>query len=82
MFCIGGVTLGPQAFLDINMLVSATRKSRVEGIAQREPQHEWFCIAVEYRLFHCDAKPLALGPGIRLDPERDDFALPIPHVGI
>ena len=30
------VALGPQEFLDTNMLVSATRKSRVGGIAQSE----------------------------------------------
>ena len=29
-------------------------------------------------IFHCDAKPLALGPHVWLDPQRDDFALPIP----
>ena len=29
-------------------------------------------------MFHCDAKPLALGPGIGLDPQRHNFALGIP----
>ena len=29
-------------------------------------------------IFHCDAKPLALGPLVWLDPKCDDFALPIP----
>ena len=28
-------------------------------------------------IFHCGAKLLALGPGIGLDPQCDDFALPI-----
>ena len=32
-----GVPLGPQGFLDTNMLVSATQKSRVRGLAQCEP---------------------------------------------
>ena len=34
---------------------------------------------VEYGLkpiFHCDTKPLALGPGIGLDPQRHTFASP------
>ena len=29
-------------------------------------------------LFHCNAKPLALGPRVGLDPQRDDFVLGIP----
>ena len=29
-------------------------------------------------IFHCDAKPLASGPCVGLQPQRDDFALPIP----
>ena len=29
-------------------------------------------------IFHCDAKPLALGPRFGLDPQRNDFALLIP----
>ena len=29
-------------------------------------------------IFHCDAKPFALGPGIDLEPQRHNFALPIP----
>ena len=29
-------------------------------------------------IFHCDAKPFALGPGIGLDTQRLNFALPIP----
>ena len=33
-----GVALSPQGFLGTNMLVSATQKSRVGGIAHREPQ--------------------------------------------
>ena len=28
-------------------------------------------------IFHCNAKPLALGPRVGLDPQRDDFALGI-----
>ena len=31
-----GAALGPQEFLDTNMLVSAMRKSSIGGIAQRE----------------------------------------------
>ena len=31
-----GFALGPPGFLDTNMLVSATRKSGIEGIAQRK----------------------------------------------
>ena len=27
-------------------------------------------------IFHCDAKPLALGPGVGLDPQRHTFASP------
>ena len=27
-------------------------------------------------IFHCDAKPLALGPGVRLDPQCHTFASP------
>ena len=27
-------------------------------------------------IFHCDAKPLALGPGGGLDPQRHTFASP------
>ena len=26
-------------------------------------------------IFHCDVKPLALGPGVGLDPQRHNFAL-------
>ena len=37
-------------FLDTNMLVSPTQNSCVRGIAQYEPQHEEFFVAVEYRL--------------------------------
>ena len=40
-----GVALGPQEFLDTNMLVSAMQKSSVEGIAQSER----FLVAVESR---------------------------------
>ena len=29
-------------------------------------------------IFHCKAKPLALGSSVSLVPQRDDFALPIP----
>ena len=29
-------------------------------------------------IFHCDAKPFALGPGVGLDPQRHNFALKIP----
>ena len=29
-------------------------------------------------IFHCDAKPLALGLGVGLEPQHNDFALPIP----
>ena len=29
-------------------------------------------------IFHCDAKPLALGPRVGLDPQCDDFALSVP----
>ena len=29
-------------------------------------------------IFHCDAKPLALGPDVGLDPQHHIFALPIP----
>ena len=29
-------------------------------------------------IFHCDAKPFALDPGIGLDPQRHNFALGIP----
>ena len=29
-------------------------------------------------IFHCDAKPLALGPGVGLDPQRHNFVLGIP----
>ena len=29
-------------------------------------------------IFHCDAKPFALGPGFGLDPQHHNFALPIP----
>ena len=29
-------------------------------------------------IFHCGAKPFALGPGIGLDPQHHNFALPIP----
>ena len=42
MGCIGVAlaklvaALGPQRFLDTNMLISATQKSRVGGMAQRE----------------------------------------------
>ena len=32
-----GFAFGPLGFLDTNMLVSATQKSRVGGTAQREP---------------------------------------------
>ena len=42
-----GVHVG---YLDTNMLVLVTQKSRVGGIAQREPQHEGFRVAVEYGL--------------------------------
>ena len=28
-------------------------------------------------VFHCDANPLALGPRVGLDPQHDDFFLPI-----
>ena len=28
--------------------------------------------------YHCDAKPFALGLGVGLDPQRHNFALPIP----
>ena len=45
-----GVALGPQGFLDINMLVLATRKSRVGGIAKH--QREWLCIAVAIYALH------------------------------
>ena len=46
-----GISLGLQTFLDTNMLVPATQKSHVGGIAQCEPQREWVHIAVEYRLY-------------------------------
>ena len=29
-------------------------------------------------IFHCDAKPLTLGPGVGFDPQRHNFALGIP----
>ena len=29
-------------------------------------------------IFHCDAKPFALGPGVGLSPQRHSFALGIP----
>ena len=29
-------------------------------------------------IFHCDTKPYALGCGVGLDPQRHNFALPIP----
>ena len=29
-------------------------------------------------IFHCDAKPLVLGPGVGLDSQHQNFALPIP----
>ena len=32
-------------------------------------------------IFHCDAKPFALGPGVGLDPQRHNFALGYQHVG-
>ena len=46
-----GVTLGLQGFLDTNMLVLATPKSHIGGIAHREFPCEGFPVAVEYRLF-------------------------------
>ena len=29
-------------------------------------------------IFHCNTKPLALGHRVGLDPQRNDFTLPIP----
>ena len=29
-------------------------------------------------IFHCNAKPFVLGPGVGLDPKHHNFALPIP----
>ena len=34
------------------------------------------CILIP--IFHCDAKPFALGPRVGLDPQRHNFALGIP----
>ena len=36
---------------------------------------------IKYKLkpiFHCEAKPIALGPGVGLDPQHHDFSLEIP----
>ena len=45
-----GLALGRQGFSDINMLVLATRNSRVGSLDQREAPKRRVCIAVEYRL--------------------------------
>ena len=37
----------------------------------------WLCYSLK-PIFHCDAKPFALGTGVGLDPQRHNFALPIP----
>ena len=36
----------------------------------------WEFSAMLKPIFHCDAKPLALGPGVGLDPQRHTFASP------
>ena len=45
-------------------------------------QEFWFAQVVNSLIlkpiFHCDAKPFALGPGVGLDPQRHTFALGIP----
>ena len=41
---------------------------------QRKPRFQW---NMGFKpIFHCDAKPLALGPGVGLDPQRHTFASP------
>ena len=37
-----------------------------------------FAIPDQKPIFHCDAKPFALDPGIDLDPQRHNLALEIP----
>ena len=44
-----GVALGAQDFLNINMLVFLMQNRHI-GCLNARPQHEWICIAVEYRL--------------------------------
>ena len=38
----------------------------------------WPLVSILKPRFHCDAKPLALGPGVGLDPQRHNFVLGIP----
>ena len=47
---------------------------------QCKPQHEAHTRAgLPFKpIFHCDAKPFALDPNVGLDPQRHNFALPIP----
>ena len=44
-----GVALGPQDFLDTNILVLAKRKSHVGWITQPEDPMRRVCVPVEYR---------------------------------
>ena len=43
----GGLCVGSAGLSDTNMLVSPTQNGRVGGLNQ----HEWFRVAVEYRIY-------------------------------
>ena len=54
-----------------------SRASDLGGRAAN-PTHIFTNLFTLKPIFHCDAKPFALGTGVGLDPQCHNFALPIP----